>query len=116
VLQIGTICALLLVVLLGCDMNRDSIVKQQKKRVNASIKIGDDIFLAKDKLVKQGFTIEYGPDFPTKSRDYLIMNVDYGVRSNGLETFKYTVGMEGSGELISGVIKADPTGKITSIE
>ena len=101
----------------GCSGKRDTIVSEQKERVADTIRIGDDIHEAKSKLVDLGFRIDYGPDFPTKSKKYLMMIVDYGVSPSGMETFKYTVEISGgSDEPIDGIIKATPDGVITSIE
>lgn len=100
----------------GCDMKQQAIVEQQKEKVAAEVDLGDDIFEAKEKLETSGFRIKYGPDFPTKTEKYLMMIVDYGASPSGLETFKYTVGLEGSDKPITGIIKATPEGKITSIE
>jgi hypothetical protein len=100
---------------LGCGMDRDAVLKEQKKKVNDAIKVGDDIYEARDKIISEGFRIQYGPAFPTKTRKYLMMVVDYGIQPTSLETFKYTAGIKNDG-LISGVIKADADGTITSIE
>lgn len=100
----------------GCGQKRDIAMEKGIETVASSIEIGDDIFSAKKKLEEAGLTIKYGPEFPTKSEKYLMMIVDYGVRPNGLETFKYTVGIEGNDAPINGVIKATPDGEITSIE
>ncbi len=45
-----------------------------------------------------------------------MMIVDYGVSPNGLETLRYSLGIEGDGEAITGIIKASPDGKIFSID
>ena len=101
----------------GCDSKRDQIVSEKKERVTATIRIGDDINEAKLKLVDLGFRIEYGPDFPTKTKKYLMMIVDYGVSPSEIETFKYSVGISGGDDKpIDGIIKATPEGVITSIE
>jgi hypothetical protein len=101
----------------GCDRKRDKIVSEQKERVTIAIRVGDDIHEAQSKLANLGFRIDYGPDFPTKSKEYLMMIVDYEVLPNGWETFKYTVGLSGgSSKPVDGVIKATPEGVITSIE
>jgi hypothetical protein len=100
----------------GCGQKREAVVEEGKDTVASNVKIGDDIFSAKQKLEEAGLRIKYGPDFPTKSEKYLMMIVDYGARPNGLETFRYTVGFDGSDEPISGIIKATPGGEITSIE
>lgn len=55
----------------GCSGKRDTIVSEQKERVADTIRIGDDIHEAKSKLVDLGFRIDYGPDFPTKSKNTL---------------------------------------------
>lgn len=99
-----------------CDSNRTVRLDTQKKKMENEIRIGDDIYQAKDKLIEAGFKIKFGPDFPTKTKKYLMMIVDYGVTPGELETFKYTVGLEGSDKPITGIIKATPEGKITSIE
>jgi hypothetical protein len=100
----------------GCDAKRDANIEMKRKQVAAKIGIGDDIFAAKKVLEAEGFSIKYGPDFPAKTKKYLMMIVDYGAHPNGLETFRYTVGIEGDGKPITGVIKATPEGRITSIE
>ena len=99
----------------GCNTSRDAIVEEKKEKVNAAIKIGDDIFEARDKLIEEGFKIQYGPDFPTKTRKYYMMIVDYGLVPNELDNFKYMAGIEND-KLMTGVIKADSDGKITSIK
>lgn len=101
---------------IGCDMKQQAVVEKQKEKIAAEVDLGDDIFAAKEKLVAAGFRIKYGPDFPTKTKRYLMLIVDYGESPSKLETFKYTVGLEGSDKPITGVIKATPEGKITSIE
>lgn len=100
----------------GCDAKRDADIEAKRKKVAAKVGLGDDIFAAKKALEADGFSIKYGPDFPTKTEKYLMMVVDYGAHPNGLETFRYTVGIEDDGKPITGVIKATPDGRITSIE
>jgi hypothetical protein len=102
-------------VLTCCDSKRDATIKSQKSDVSLKVSLGDNIFAAKKVLEAEGFSIKYGPDFPTETKRYLMMIVDYGVRPNGVEIFKYTVGIEGSNKPITGVIKATPEGEITSI-
>ncbi|PXA03975.1 hypothetical protein DDZ13_10075 [Coraliomargarita sinensis] len=115
--MIHRITILLIVLFLaGCNSQRDQVVSEKSEAARSEIKIGDDIFEAKNKLVTKGFGIKYGPDFPTKTERYLMMIVDYGVDPSGLEVFKYTVGIESNADPISGIIKATPEGKITSIE
>ncbi len=100
----------------GCDMKRNETIEAKRIQVASKVSIGDDIFEARKTLVANGFSIKYGPDFPTKTKSYLMMIVDYGHSPNGLEIFKYTVGIKGGDNPITGVIKATPEGKITSIE
>lgn len=97
-------------------MKREEIVKSQGEKINAEISLGDHIFEAKERLIAAGFKIKYGPDFPTKTREYLLMIVDYGVRPSRLDTFKYSVGIGGGADPITGIIKSDAEGTITSIE
>lgn len=100
----------------GCDSERREVVEAEKESVRSLVQIGDNIYDVKAKLEAEGFRISYGPDYPTKTRKYLMMIVDYGVIPNGEEAFRYTVGIEGDDELIDGIIKADTEGVITSIE
>lgn len=109
-------CSFVASVLSACDPKRDAEIAAQREQVAAKVSLGDDIFAAKIALEAKGFSIIYGPEFPTKTKKYLMMIVDYGARPNGMETFKYTVGIEGDDKPITGVIKATPEGKITSIE
>ncbi len=100
----------------SCDRSRQEVVKDQQNRMAAEVSIGEDIFAAKKRLEAAGFRIKYGPDFPTKIKKYLQMIVDYGLSPSGLETFKYSVGIEGGDKPITGLIRVTPEGKITSIE
>lgn len=115
-LQLNILILAFMVMFTGCESKQNEIVEKSKKEVAADIFLGDDIFVAKEKLIKSGFRIKYGPDFPTKTRKYLMMIVDYGAIPSGSERFRYTVGLEGSSKPIVGIIKATPEGKITSIE
>ncbi len=102
--------------LYSCESKRDVMIEAQRSKVADTVSLGDDIFAAKKALEAAGFKIKYGPDFPTKTRKYLMMIVDYGLFPTGFDTFKYTIGIGGGGKLISGVIRATPDGKITNIE
>ena len=104
------------IIVSGCAQKREALIEKGKDTVVSTVEVGDDIFSAKKKLEEAGLSIKYGPDFPTKSEKYLMMIVDYSARPNGLETFKYTVGLGGNDEPITGVIKATPEGEITSIK
>ena len=99
----------------GCQSEKTT-TEEKQERIKSKISIGDDIFLAKEKLVEMGFRIKSGPSFATNNNDYYMMVVDYGVLPNGFETFKYTVGIESNGELIDGIIKAGVDKKITNIQ
>lgn len=103
-------------VLSCCDARRDTEIETKREEVATKVSLGDDIFAAKEALEGAGFSIKYGPEFPTNTKKYLMMIVDYGAHPSGLETFKYTVGIEGASKPITGVIKANPGGQITSIE
>lgn len=107
-----------IVFLLGCSSYlRDQRVLLAQKRVSEIIEVGDDIYEVKSILEKNGFGIKYGPGFPTESKEYLMMVIDYGEHPTTFETFKYSTGIgEDDGELISGVIRATPEGIITEIE
>lgn len=106
----------LMLCIVGCDSGRQEVLKQQAGAARALVHVGSDIHEAKAKLEAEGFKISYGPDYPTKTKRYLMMIVDYGASPNGLETFQYVVGIEGSNKPLNGVIKASPDGTITSIE
>lgn len=107
---------LLLIIHMGCSVQRQHLIDESRKDVRNLINVGDDIYQAKERLKENGFKIKYGPDFPTKTKKYLMMIVDFGADPNLKETVAYTLGAgEGSGP-IDGIIKADPNGVITSIE
>lgn len=109
----GFVLALILV---GCSLERQLTIDNQRNKIAAKVGVGDDIFVSKKRLESEGLRIKYGPDYPTKTQKYLMMIVDYGVSPNGLETLRYSLGIEGDGEAITGIIKASPDGKIFSIE
>lgn len=110
------ILTLTLLVLTSCAVRRDAIIERQKEKVVAEVELGDDIFKAKEKLESAGFRIKYGPGFPTKTKRYLEMIVDYGLNPSELDALKYSYGIEGGGTPITGLIRATPEGKITRIE
>lgn len=107
-----TICGLISC----CNVKRQKTIDNNLNEVRELVSIGDDIFEAKQKLIDAGFNIKYGPKFPTASKSYYLMIVDYGVRPNGLDTLKYTIGIEGDGKPISGEIRANQSREITNIE
>lgn len=109
----GLIPAMLLV---GCSLERQLTIDSQRNKLAAKVRVGDDIFESKERLEAEGFRIKYGPDYPTKTKKYLMMIVDYGVSPNELETLRYSLDIEGDGEAITGIIKASSDGKIFSIE
>ena len=111
-----SIFILLILCVMGCNSERKDVLERQSGITKSLVQVGDDIHEAKAKLEAEGFKISYGPDYPTKSKGYLMMIVDYGVSPNGAETFRYVVGIESRSEPLDGVIKASPDGKITSIE
>lgn len=110
-------CAITLALLLvSCSLKRERIIDGQRSKVAAKVSVGDDIFGAKKRLEDDGFRIKYGPEFPTKTKKYLMMIVDYGVIPNGLETLRYSLELGVDEEPITGIIKANPDGMIFSIE
>jgi hypothetical protein len=114
--MIRLISTLLILCLVSCDQGRKDVLEQQSSNTRSIVQVGGNIHEAKAKLEAERFKISYGPDYPTKTKGYLMMIVDYGVSPNGLETFQYVVGIEGSSKPLKGVIKASPDGTITSIE
>lgn len=116
-----------LVVLLGClvvVLGIEVVGGQAQARrvaacqneVKAIVAVGDDIFKAKQLLIDGGFSITAGPLYPTKTESYLTMYVDYDEQPSSLSALMYSMGIGSGGSLISGVITADPDGRITEIE
>tara|TARA_B100001093_G_C26699161_1_gene958251 strand:- start:186 stop:551 length:366 start_codon:yes stop_codon:yes gene_type:complete len=119
-LQKIIICAVVPIVLFLGSISCCSVLRERKVEANTTqikelIKIGDNIFNAKTKIEKNGFKITYGPDFPTDSKTYYLMIVDYGLNPNAWEKIKLAAGKPGVNEPIWGEIKADSSGKIISI-
>lgn len=110
------ILSLAAIFLSSCGKKRNDLVKERRQAVSSLVSLEDNIFSAKEKLQAAGFQIKYGPDFPTQNKTYLEMIVDYGARPSNTETFKYSVGIGGRGNLITGIIRATPDGKIVSIK
>ena len=109
------LAVLLILTIIGCSPQKAATIKSKRAQVASKVSVGDDIFRAKDVLEADGFRIKYGPDFPTKSRSYYMMIVDYGLTPGELDKLRYALGVQG-GEPIAGLIRADPAGKIISIE
>lgn len=107
----------LLALICGCGDSRKEKADNFRDEIQNLISIGDDIFEAKEKLVDSGFSIVYGPDFQTKDRSCLLMIIDYGLQPTSLENLNYVTDLwEDDGELISGIVRADPSGRIFEIE
>ena len=101
----------------GCGDSRKENADNFRDEIQNLISIGDDIFEAKEKLVDSGFSIVYGPDFPTKDQSNLLMIIDYGLQPTSLENLNYITDLwEEDGELIFGIVRADPSGRIFEIE
>ena len=94
---------------------RNMKVASKTGEIKELIEIGDDIFEAKKKIEENGFKVTYGPDFPTASRSYYMMIIDYGVRPNASDEFRELINMPGNLK-ISGIIEADKDGKIYEIK
>ena len=105
-----------LFLLTNCTTGRSQKLSSQREKLDSLVKIGDNIYDAKEILISEGYQITYGPGFPTESNRYLLMIVDYDINPTVVESFKYAAGVSGKGTLIDGVIKANPSGEITSIK
>lgn len=99
-----------------CSVLRDKKIEENTEEVKDLIKIGDDIFEAQTRLEENGFKITFGPDFPTDSKSYYRMIVDFGLRPNAWEKAKLAAGLPGVDRSLSGIIEADKDGKIYKIE
>jgi len=99
-----------------CSVLRDKKIEANTTEVKGLIKIGDDIFEAKTRLEESGFNITFGPDFPTDSKSYYRMIVDYGLRPNAWEKAKLAAGLPGIDRSLSGIVEAGKDGKIYKIE
>lgn len=103
--------------LIGCNgVTQNERVKTKRRLLKNTIELGDNIFEAKETLISEGFSIQFGPDFPTANKDYYLMVVDFGEKPNVAETAKYVTGISGSDRSITGVVKADKDGTITAVD
>ncbi|QQL45579.1 hypothetical protein [Sulfuriroseicoccus oceanibius] len=114
-LQRIVVCAVALWLVSCGSITRDRELKVNELEVRELISIGDDIFEARNILEEHGFKISYGPKFPTDSRSYYQMIIDYGLHPTGWEKMKLAAGRPGVNKPIWGEVRADPSGRITSI-
>ena len=91
-------------------------VAKKLEEVKSLVSVGDDIYEAKEILIENGFRIVAGPSFPTKPRDYMTMHISFGESPSTIDDLIYTMDLGWGGSAISGLIRADPSGKITEIE
>ena len=112
-------CAVLMILVIGAisysNFLRYKKIEQNTKDVRSLVAIGSDIFEAKRKLEKAGFTISYGPDFPTASETYYLMIIDYGLHPSGWDKFRELINKPGHLKL-SGIVEADENGDICKVE
>ena len=74
------------------------MVEEARWSLYALVRVGDDIFEAKQRLEADGFRIEYGPGMPTKDKSYYMMIVGFGVDPAFFDTLGYVVTGGGDGE------------------
>ncbi|MFT3990022.1 MAG: hypothetical protein QM680_01305 [Luteolibacter sp.] len=101
----------------SCSLTRDAVVEQRKSDVSKVIKIGDNIYAARDDLRSAGFQATE-PYFATVSKSYYRMDINYdGVSTTGLEVITYSFGLpRNKSNLISGVVYARLDGTIYEIK
>ncbi|MBK1884263.1 hypothetical protein JIN85_17725 [Luteolibacter pohnpeiensis] len=110
-----SLISLLMLLLCGCaNTNPSPAYNLELNKVKEFVKVGDDIYSAKEKLKKIGKDCSEVYD-PTGLGDNLMMIVNH---ENLTPTggFLYAAGINVNNSLISTVIEANMNGVITSIE
>jgi hypothetical protein len=80
------------------------------------IKIGDNIFLAEQKLIANGFRIKFGPKLSNAQKSKYLMIVDSGVSPGTSDYLEETLGCGDDGKPFSGVIYANESSRILRIK
>ena len=99
-------------------MHRSSVYKSQMADLRSQVKVGQNIFDA-EKRIRERYRHVTKPHYRTISRNELVMHVDFGLRTTQMEDFAYAFDAKlpfDKNERIVGIVVADATGTITSIE
>ena len=113
---LGSIIAVIM--LSQCTLHRSSVYKAQMADLRSQVKVGQNIFDA-EKRIRERYPHVTKPYYSTISRDELVMHVDFGLRTTQMEDFAYAFDSRlpfDKNERIVGIVVADATGTITSIE
>lgn len=100
-----------------CTPSGDAIVKQAQADVRSLVKVGDNIFAARDKLRSAGFQSS-DPYFATVEKSSYRIDIDYkGAAPTEFEGFTYAFGLPRSkSNLVSGYAYARADGTIYEIK
>jgi hypothetical protein len=100
----------------SCQEKRDGIVANKASIVLEEVKLGDNIFDAREKLQNRGMKCSE-PYFPTASKSEYWMNVDYGVTTTASEKMLESLdATPDKKKMISALIRAKPNGVIFKID
>jgi len=100
--------------LASCGATLSPQYERKMSQLRGIVPIGSDIHRAKRDLEREGFETS-NIYYPTKLGKKLWMNVDFGIRGGSMETFLYTAGIEHTSAPISGLVEANPAGKVTAV-
>lgn len=110
-----------MVISCSSTLHSDSIsganrINAGKEQMSAIVKVGDNIFEARDELLQNGFDIRFGPELVTVDKNQYSMTVGYGVEAGPSAYLSETMGWGRIGKSHVGVVSADNSGIIFRVE
>ena len=97
--------------------SEDPRFEEGMRRLKEEVKIGDDIYDARGKILGDFHSVSEVSD-PTGMGEKLWMHVSFGISPSALETFAYSadISLPARGRRSSATVVASPQGIVTEIE